>query len=674
MAATFSNPRWDARPCEMMRGCSFADNFVTLERIAQNKGTDSGTGNTADNELGLVGTGWIAYDLVKQAGSFSVTAHFKATGAAAGNEVIMMNEPDVITGTPADGFAVWYDATSVKAGYTDGTDPPATHCSVTIDVHDSAWHTVTYIVNTVALTHSLYVDALAVSTQAIPAASAVGASNALEVGRGMIGYLHQPRIFNAVLTEAEHDIYHTGTLDTAFWNPYASYRCDAFNNDSVGHYLWDRTVSQRDIAKADRSTSAYFPTFVAETNTKDAHYKFDYADDYLGAITVPTTYTLTGCVSTPYAPYPVVEQDNDTSLSALLVASGGYLGNLHGMVIHSRVLTQLELYQDEYQHLYWQWRGRAWGAYHRLITQESCKLAMFLDADRGVYTDYSRLQANGSGFLVTRGGSAGCTFGSATSHVLVPDQTGLRSENLTIAVLGTFSGSVAAGTIVDKGANYKLLTNGNQIDFNGSTIAHTFSADDQHIAVTVKDGFKPRFFINGEYIGEGTTTENPDHTATTELVIGNNNELNSRTQYAIKQVYIGNEPLTDTEVKALYESAQFIGATSMETGARTRVRQAFAGVVDEDVDPGDAFQLIDVSVTFDVAPTTSENITIAIINSDADNIQQYAYDPSLSSDLDHVFRFDKRFEDGTTIAIDYANTDANNIVVNTTYQTDTSIT
>lgn len=675
MTASFSNPRWDALPCERMRGCTFADDFLTLERIAQNNGTDTGTGNTADNGLTTTGAGYISYDIVSQPSGFSVHCCFKASAVSTAG--ILIGNANLIAGAAATGFTLWVDATGIRANHSTAVAIP-TRCSVDIAYADSACHYVTYVVDMVGGTHSLYVDSLAVDTQTTTVNSEIGTANPMRVAgdgtNNFTGILYSVRVFGQLLTETEHDVYVAGTLESFWWRPYAAYRCDSFNNDAVGHYVWDRTTNQRDIAKADRVTTAKFPTFVAATATSDAYYSFDLVDDYLGAMpTMPATYTVSTCTSTPYLQYPVVTQDNDTSTTALLVASGGWHGNLHGMVVHSKALTQLELYQDEYQHLYWQWRGRAWGQYHRLATEETCKLAMFLDADRGVYNDYSRVLANGTGFGVTRGGSAGCTFGSATSHVHVNDRAGLRIENGTIAVLGTFTGSVAAGTIVDKGANYKFLTNGNQLDFNGSTIAHTF-ASNQHIAVTFKSGFKPRFFVDGEYIGEGTTTETPDDTDTTDLTIGNNNELNSRTQYVIKQVYIGDEPLTDVEVKALYESAQIIGATSMETGARTKIRQVFTAVaVDEDVDPGDAFQLIDISVNFNTAPTTSEDIEITSVNSDSDAVMEYSYDPSLSTSTSHVFRFDKRFVDGTTIAIDYTNTDARTITVNTTYQTDTSI-
>jgi hypothetical protein len=61
-------------------------------------------------------------------------------------------------------------------------------------------------------------------------------------------------------------------------------------------------------------------------------------------------------------------------------------------------------------------------------------------------------------------------------------------------------------------------------------------------------------------------------------------------------------------------------------------------------------------------------------------IAEYTYDPSLTTDTDLVFRFDKRFaynstaSTGTTkITVIYTNTDAATIDIITTYQLDQSV-
>jgi hypothetical protein len=791
-----------------MRSCSFADNFVTLTTIEENMGSDGGTGNTANRGLSLAGTGWLAYDKVRQPGDFSVTFSFR-TSTTHTNATAIIATHNVITGPAVDGFTIWVDPARVYANHSNGVSKP-TACGVVIDYADGEWHTVTYIVNMTAGTHSLYVDSLAVDTETTTINEEISDTNVLNIGRVpggstyFTGDVHKVRIFDAVLTEEEHDFYRAGSMEDIDWfqNSYAAYRCDDFCNDTAGHYVWDKSVNKRDLAKADRVTTSKFPAF--QTN----RYFFDKVDDYLGAMpTLPSTYTITAAKSSPQLPYPRMEQDNDTSFTALLVASGGFWGYLHGMVIHSGVLTQLQLYQDEYQHLYWLNRGRALPVYHRFITEETCQLAMFLDSDYWVYRDYSQNFRQGIAHDVTRAAD-GCTFDSADSNIEVYHHSGVRLVRGTIVVYGDFSGSVAAGTIVDKGTNYKLRTNGNQLDFNGSTIAHTF-ANNEQIAVTFKPGYDPQFYVDGEYIGDGTANYNGpsndctdgdmelagvanwtadgasvltkdttnkyqgaqslkieksgadmsctqammavnekkyrvrgwakgdgtswpavtlnyspyttmwtgttstswqyfDFTLTTgtgagkdtikirgyggsggnyvnfdsiiseeiaDVIIGNNNETNERTRYEIAHVYIGDETLTQEEIQALWWQSGVMGDTSMETGNRTRVRQVFtATAVDEDVDPGGPFQLIDISINFNTAPTTSEDISITSINSDTDAVVEAEYDPSLSSDTSHVFRFDKRFPDGTTIAVDYTNTDGRTITVNTTYQTDESVT
>jgi len=108
----------------------------------------------------------------------------------------------------------------------------------------------------------------------------------------------------------------------------------------------------------------------------------------------------------------------------------------------------------------------------------------------------------------------------------------------------------------------------------------------------------------------------------------------------------------------------------------TRVRQVFtAAAVNEDVDPGAAFQLVAIEVLFNSAPTTSENIAITSINDDADVSALYTFDPSSPSGTSFRWMPGQGgfFDDGTTLAIDYTNTDGRTITVNTIYLTDTSV-
>jgi hypothetical protein len=542
MAATFSNPRWDALPCERMRGCSFADDFLTLKRSEQNDGVDSGSGNTADYGLTLTGSGWFVYDIVSQPSGFSVKIQFKTSATSSGASLI--GNANIVVGPLSDGFEIWVDADGVRANHYDGVGLPS-NCYVDLAYADGAIHTVTYVVDMVGGTHSLYVDALAVNTQTTTISTEIGTSAAISVGRLFAGTLYKARVFDALLTEAEHDVYHAGTLETFMVKPWAVFRCNDFNDDTDGHYAWDRTTALRDLEKADRVTSSKFPVLASVPTD---HYVFDGVDDYLtNPLTLPTNYTITAAkAAAGYAggtAYPVIQQDNDTTFLTDLITEGGYSGLLNSLIIHDKVLTPLELLQDQYQHMYWLWRGRAYGAVQRLIVEDVCKFALFLDYPAYPFTDYAG-DVVGTPTLITGGGTDGALFASATSNVEFPDSAALESDELSISIEGIFTGSVAAGTIVDKGTDYKFGTNGNQLVFNGSTIAHTFS-DNEQIGVTGKDGEKPRFEVDGVYIGEGSSTITLDPTDTTVLNIGNNNEKNSPTAYQIKQVHIFNKALTD---------------------------------------------------------------------------------------------------------------------------------
>jgi len=537
--ATWHNPRWDALPCERMRGCSFAEEFLTLERMEQNAATITGA-TTADHGVVFDGTGTAEYVIVPQPGKFSVVIRFSTSIETIGT---LLANAALIPGAAIDGFCVWVDSTGIRANHSNGVAIP-TRCSVDIDYADGEEHTITYVVDMTGGAHHLYVDALDVDTQTTTINETIGEANAVYSGTMFTGTIYKARIFDATLSEGDHDVYSAGTLEALMETPWAAYRCDAFNDDTDGAYIWDRTIAQRDLEQADRVTSSQFVTLVL---LPTPHYVFDGVDDYIiNPNELPAAFTMTLAQSSSGyvggTDYPLVVQVNDETLIDAAETPGGIAGNLHALVIHDKVLTPVELLCDEYAHMYWLYRGRAFGAVQRLIAEGVGVFSEFLDYPAYPWTDYAG-DVVGVPTLITGGGEDGALFASATSNVEYPDAALLECVDVTILVLGTFAGSEAAGTIVDKGTNYKLLTNGNQIDFNGSTIAHTF-ADNESIAVVCKSGEKPMFYVDGVYIGEGTTAETPDDSDATVLNIGNNNEKNSPTAYPIKQVHIFNEALT----------------------------------------------------------------------------------------------------------------------------------
>ncbi len=110
----------------------------------------------------------------------------------------------------------------------------------------------------------------------------------------------------------------------------------------------------------------------------------------------------------------------------------------------------------------------------------------------------------------------------------------------------------------------------------------------------------------------------------------------------------------------------------MESGSRISVaKETFAIAVDYDVVPATKYQLIDIAMVWDAAPDDSELVTIFTIREGV-KVIEYSFDPSLSTDVQHIIRFDKRF-DKVPYGIDYVNTGTDSIDVYSTYQHDNSV-
>jgi hypothetical protein len=109
-----------------------------------------------------------------------------------------------------------------------------------------------------------------------------------------------------------------------------------------------------------------------------------------------------------------------------------------------------------------------------------------------------------------------------------------------------------------------------------------------------------------------------------------------------------------------YKTAAYTGAVSF----------TFSPSTDKGADQG--FTLVDLALDYDVAPTTSENI---VVTSTFNSVvyQEHAFDPSTSTDLTSLFRFDKRFPKGTTITMTFTNTDAAAITARCLFELDDNV-
>ena len=100
----------------------------------------------------------------------------------------------------------------------------------------------------------------------------------------------------------------------------------------------------------------------------------------------------------------------------------------------------------------------------------------------------------------------------------------------------------------------------------------------------------------------------------------------------------------------------------MTASLRTAVATAVNGAIALSFAPGAVFRLVRVTVHFNIAPTTSENLTVTL-----NNLAGAAYDtvlrsvnPSVGAITNVSFEFDDQqvFKNGDQIDVAYTNTDA----------------
>ena len=95
--------------------------------------------------------------------------------------------------------------------------------------------------------------------------------------------------------------------------------------------------------------------------------------------------------------------------------------------------------------------------------------------------------------------------------------------------------------------------------------------------------------------------------------------------------------------------------------------------VDVDLVIDQPFSVIDIGINLSAAATTSEMLTIYRHDADGNDWYQAGYDMSTLSapeDVSKVCRFDKGFQAGDTIRVDFPNTDEASITVCVQYELD----
>jgi len=539
-----TNLRYTARWSEQKRGCIFAEDFISLARLAFNGGAITGAGAVVSKGLTVDGTQYATFDDIETPQTaVSAVVRFSADAVSTG---ILFGNQNLITGTPAAGFCIWVDINGIWATYSDGSDVE-TPVSIGLDYADGVAHTITYVIG--SGDHALYVDDVSATASATTPAP-VSVSGAMAGGDGtdnFVGTVYQARIFDAELTEAEHAVYHAGTLTNTLLSAWAAYGCDTFGHDTVGHRIWDNLDSAKDLIKGDGVLASTFPILADHIGRHCQFYVFDGLDDYVSHWpTMTAGYTVSALVNT--AGIPAILQCNDATIKNLLTAPGAFEGSLYNLAIFDRVLTALEKFEIEYQQKRTAWRaGVIDPALLRLIESGVGIQVFRFDAPGSAYTDFSSLAVSPTATALTWADGIQTTGG--TSKLTVPDGAGLRSADVSIVVCAS---EFIDGTVLQKGANYDLRVSnsGKTIDFNGETLIHT-AAPVFTWAVTCRDGEAPRFYADGVYVGAGASVVAVDDTDTGALTIANLTVGGAEFNVAsvLKSLVICSTILTPAEVK-----------------------------------------------------------------------------------------------------------------------------
>lgn len=539
MTGTFSNHRISALPCErMFAKCIFAENFVSELLIEDN----SGAGATSQHRgFELTSTGdKLEYTAVyTQAETVSVVIKFKLPSDVADDAILLVNSAN-----SKERIKIYTYGGAIRATYANSVDFEVTPLE-SAAINDNEWHTITYIVNHAATTHTIYLDGNDAVTAAGSAGSIVftpGFSDYLQIGGGIAtGSIAYVRMFQAVLTEANHLDYYNEVVD--LMDTEAVWRCDEICNDTVGNKILDKSTELNDLWLADKSTTASMPVFDIDK------YELDGVDDYFSNFpTLSTLYTISAVISSDETSRPIIVQENDDAFLTTITTSGGYHGRLHNMQYFERELSDIQLKNAEYKQLYYISQVLARGAFARLAVEGTCKsVSFFGQSYRNWATPNSYLSETG---VVTQS-EDGVEFVSSSALVHAHSTELDLSHSGTIFIYGTIN---AQGVLAEKtGCRFEI--NGSGLLLNSSLHVATLNA--ASVAVTFSQYNNPRFYIDGVFVGEGSVSEDVS-TSSSDLYIGNQVALGNETGCKLNHFYWGDEPLTDFEIAALHLQSQII--------------------------------------------------------------------------------------------------------------------
>jgi hypothetical protein len=547
--ASFTNHRLSTLPAERMRAkCLVADDFVSEGLALENNAVKTGS-PTFDRGVTTSSGNYVTYNDVPAItdGKFSVVIKFNTTDTSGS---LFSNRTEVGTSGVYRGLFIDIQTPNVTVGITADSSNTS-YIYFEIDVFDGEDHTLTLSADSNTNDVSIFVDD---QVQEYTKATNFDIISEVVIGKSIIrsldGKVYYFKVFNEVFTQSDHD-YYLSNHKSFTGSPLAVWRMDEICNDTNGNKIWDKQPTLRDLYRADGETPASFPSFEGDS------YLFDYIDDYISNFPALTeAYTISASTNAETDTIPVVEQYNDRTLLDKIETAGGFLGLIYNMLFFGYALSEIQKKDIEFSQLANLDRGPVKGIFSRLAIEGTGKACLVLNES---YRNFGSALGFSSPNNVTESVD-GVEFASNDSRVTLDDDTEYRLTNGTVIINGDFDiVHASAGVLVDKLNNYILSTDSDTIVLNLSEIEWTFNNNTQ-LGVVFVYGKSPRFFIDGNFIGEGDISISPDSSYTSNVSIGNTLAGSSQTPYKLNQVYIGDEPLTDSEMLSMYENSRTIAA------------------------------------------------------------------------------------------------------------------
>ena len=574
----FPNPRLHTIPSERMRAhCVLACRFVSDDCLTDNGIVVSGSPVVSRGVTINTGDTVTATCLpFLSADKISLFYSFSCDSTASTDSISLYSDGDVEV-------FITLQSGVISAYHSDGTASDT--LAITGTFADEETHNVLYVVDLASGVHSLYFDDDS-ETGATTISSDINNSDVVFSG-DIEHTVYRALGFNDVLDADDFSV-----LSDSEWlsfikaDRYALFRCDSFSDDTIGNYVRDSNKDKK-ITKGDGSTTTTFPTFGGDNG--DTFYSLD-SSDYLSLFpAMPTAYTISMCSSTTRfdGRFPLVEQadSDDTMLDGLKTAGTFSYDNLHSIYVSDRELLALEKLQLKTKQMKDYWRSSGRGIVHELITEGVCNAALLfncatLNRDIAVSSRYyTPNNINSDATLNT------VEFLGANSNVtLAHSSNDLDFRAITIIAYGELSYVAAVRGIASKGATIEFSIGAGDVVFNGSTVTDArFSTDAEMIAVSAIDGYKPRFFKDEIFIGEGDANVSLPSANTDDFVFGNLSALTSGfTDAQTKSFLVFNVALTDREIESVFYSLRksfeyvepaYVVDTWQDTTTSTEIKQ-----------------------------------------------------------------------------------------------------